>query len=613
MGLPVMTAKISKINMLRTRYSAHNSEHSRSPSPPDTLISAIPVLTPLDQAADPSSMDRSRELFHAKQAARQRRRSLKESGDYLGVTGVNPYTSEMDVLTPTTSSDEASPSYLMANPQLLRLAERAQLAREEFEHAQRELQHRCQQDKQDKVERRKEAVRLTQQGVKWRRGDGHWSSVAEPTLSAIAQSQPSTASAVSETAAILHSPGSSSFLGMGTTLLKTNQHVVVASSWEHKMQEVHQKPGVNESGENPSDSTTGNNGVLSPVRFKSMQPSSVPLISQGRTLTACLPEAEKTEEDQEGKPAPKLDLENQPWADSWAKSLVRELDELGNSKNTSEEQAVATHRKDRETKQSMAMVRVEGGTMALSSCTSTTTTTGSGYNQRKLSSHNFDEKFAVSNKEVGPKAAMSISAEVVLTAMTVSLSSSTRRSSSECLCELVSPRPTQQSGWPSGLVPSPNPALGMVDGGVVATFASVSQVAPRGPHNGITSPPETRATSDSYHGQRSHLVSRENVAQKPQREMRRTMGKGVPDAMLPKSTLSRTYMSTSQLRPGVPARVPLPAEMELGRAMARRAARAAFVQHVTVGSSGVRTRAAREARRRARRALETVEENIDYS
>jgi len=270
----------------------------------------------------------------------------------------------------------------------------------------------------------------------------------------------------------------------------------------------------------------------------------------------------------------------------------------------------------------MTVVKMESGTIALSSCTSTTTTTGSGYNRRALRSRNFGEKFAVSNKGVGPKAAMSVSTEVILTAVTISLSLPTRRSShgsSECSSGLVSPPPTQQSGWPSGLVPRPNPALGMVDGGVVATpapvsqVAHVSQVAPRGPRNGTTSPPETQATSDDYRGQHSHLMSRENVAQKPQREMRRTMRKGVPDAMLHKSMLSHTCMSTCQLRPGVPELVPLPTEMELGTTMARGAARAAFFQHATMGSSGVRTMAVRETRGRVRRALETVEENSNHS
>ncbi len=47
---------------------------------------------------------RVKQLFDSKRESRRRRQSLKESGDFLGVQGVNPETGEMDVLTPTTSS-----------------------------------------------------------------------------------------------------------------------------------------------------------------------------------------------------------------------------------------------------------------------------------------------------------------------------------------------------------------------------------------------------------------------------------------------------------------------------------------------------------------------------
>ncbi|AEO67058.1 uncharacterized protein THITE_118429 [Thermothielavioides terrestris NRRL 8126] len=51
---------------------------------------------------------RSRELFLAMHREhRRQRRTLQESGDFLGVTGANPQTGELDVITPPTGSEDA--------------------------------------------------------------------------------------------------------------------------------------------------------------------------------------------------------------------------------------------------------------------------------------------------------------------------------------------------------------------------------------------------------------------------------------------------------------------------------------------------------------------------
>ncbi|KAH6631591.1 hypothetical protein F5144DRAFT_489251 [Chaetomium tenue] len=49
----------------------------------------------------------TRDLFLAKRALRRQRHTLISSGDFLGVTGANPYTGEPDLITPPTSSDDA--------------------------------------------------------------------------------------------------------------------------------------------------------------------------------------------------------------------------------------------------------------------------------------------------------------------------------------------------------------------------------------------------------------------------------------------------------------------------------------------------------------------------
>ncbi|KOS17958.1 hypothetical protein ESCO_003135 [Escovopsis weberi] len=49
-------------------------------------------------------------LVHKCLESRRRRQSLKRSGDYLGVQGINPETGEFDVMTPTDSTPRSSMS-----------------------------------------------------------------------------------------------------------------------------------------------------------------------------------------------------------------------------------------------------------------------------------------------------------------------------------------------------------------------------------------------------------------------------------------------------------------------------------------------------------------------
>lgn len=135
----------------------------------------------------------TREIFAAKQELRRQRRCLKESGDFLGVTGINPYTGQMDVITPTTSSEDAAPACSSPTTSCLAtLAHTGQNAAEDYENAKREAWLRAE---HQKAEGRKEEIRtiLQQHGgnVMWRKEEGGWSSVATPKLSPIPQSQQS--------------------------------------------------------------------------------------------------------------------------------------------------------------------------------------------------------------------------------------------------------------------------------------------------------------------------------------------------------------------------------------------------------------------------------------
>lgn len=119
---------------------------------------------------------RTQQLYLAHREKRRLRRSLRESGDYLGVQGVNPATGELDVLTPTSSS---------AASEFASLARTVADKRGAYEAARRRLQA----EKMRKWERDKEAIRAERRGsVRWTKRRSGWSSAIEPALSPIAQS-----------------------------------------------------------------------------------------------------------------------------------------------------------------------------------------------------------------------------------------------------------------------------------------------------------------------------------------------------------------------------------------------------------------------------------------
>lgn len=122
---------------------------------------------------------RTQQLYLAHREKRRLRRSLRESGDYLGVQGINPATGELDVLTPTSSSASEFAS----------LAQTVANKRSAYETARRQLQA----EKMRKWERDKEAIRAEHRNnVRWMKRRSGWSSAVEPALSPIAQSSAAT-------------------------------------------------------------------------------------------------------------------------------------------------------------------------------------------------------------------------------------------------------------------------------------------------------------------------------------------------------------------------------------------------------------------------------------
>lgn len=126
---------------------------------------------------------------------RRQRQLLRESGDYLGVQGVNPHTGRLDVLTPTPSNSSKSGASVQTGRKLHLLEKQAQTARRAYRDALDAAQNeaetillRREEKKEAKREKQKEAIRQAQSKVKWRRDPRQWSSAQEPGLSPITQS-----------------------------------------------------------------------------------------------------------------------------------------------------------------------------------------------------------------------------------------------------------------------------------------------------------------------------------------------------------------------------------------------------------------------------------------
>ncbi|RWA12485.1 hypothetical protein EKO27_g2588 [Xylaria grammica] len=145
--------------------------------------------------SQPITRDEVRNMLKTKEDTRKHRLSLKESGDWLGVQGADPYSGEFAVLTPTStvSSETTPPSTKKRLAELSRRQTTAKLAYEQAkleEETEREkalLQKG--QSKLEKMKHVKEELRQQQLDIPtWSQHKRRWSSAAEPDLSPIPQS-----------------------------------------------------------------------------------------------------------------------------------------------------------------------------------------------------------------------------------------------------------------------------------------------------------------------------------------------------------------------------------------------------------------------------------------
>ncbi|KAK2041558.1 hypothetical protein LZ31DRAFT_472226 [Colletotrichum somersetense] len=165
-----------------------------------TLSSRLKAVFPSRRAEKASKREKTLE---ERRLVQLERRTLKESGDYLGVTGINPTTGELDVLTPSTTSfssaslaiDQKLDSHKKRKTKTTNTRRGAAVLTEEVTQKLQQLEEQ----RFSRKDQEKEAIRQAQRNVRWQRHRQQWSSAKEPILSPIAQSIKSISTRESET------------------------------------------------------------------------------------------------------------------------------------------------------------------------------------------------------------------------------------------------------------------------------------------------------------------------------------------------------------------------------------------------------------------------------
>jgi hypothetical protein len=145
-----------------------------------------------------AELSKAQRMFEDKKARREQRRSLRDSGDFLGVQGANPRTGYWDASTGTSSSDPSQVSE-ETKKKLDQEARDVEKQKKKLDEAQLRHQLELQRiqtlkdqrkiEKAEKAEKKKLEVKARQRRHgKWRHSENGWSSVAEPDLSPIVQS-----------------------------------------------------------------------------------------------------------------------------------------------------------------------------------------------------------------------------------------------------------------------------------------------------------------------------------------------------------------------------------------------------------------------------------------
>jgi hypothetical protein len=185
---------IGSLKRARGEKVRERSNSEPSSQAPQILESKEPRPEETALFSDEKEITKTQQIYDDKKSRREQRRSLRESGDFLGVQGANPRTGYWDISDATSSSEPSQISEttkLRLDLQAMELAEQ----KKKYEEAQKSHQEELvriqtlKELKKEKGEQKKTELKMRQRRHgKWRVSENGWSSVAEPELSPIQQS-----------------------------------------------------------------------------------------------------------------------------------------------------------------------------------------------------------------------------------------------------------------------------------------------------------------------------------------------------------------------------------------------------------------------------------------
>jgi hypothetical protein len=162
----------------------------------DPAKHSIPMAVDIQESV--AALKRSQQMFKEKKARREERRSFRESDDFIGVQGVNPWTGYPDPSTGTSSSagdviSESTRQKLEEDEKRMAIVSKeykAALERRENEMRRLEMERgRKRREKKERAEKKRAQLRArVRKDGRWRNDGNTWSMVTEPGLSPIVQS-----------------------------------------------------------------------------------------------------------------------------------------------------------------------------------------------------------------------------------------------------------------------------------------------------------------------------------------------------------------------------------------------------------------------------------------
>lgn len=136
-----------------------------------------------------SDLARTNHMIRLRKQAKQERRALIESGDYLGVQGINPKTGRIDVETPT-DSDESQPSSVVARGEHIPSTHMVGSFDQGMTEKEKKMMLlKAREDELRRMEKNKQEAEDLANQLMWRRHTKEWSIVRDPVADKLPRQQ----------------------------------------------------------------------------------------------------------------------------------------------------------------------------------------------------------------------------------------------------------------------------------------------------------------------------------------------------------------------------------------------------------------------------------------